>query len=80
MTFTASLSAVDQGRAQRLRRMKGIALSLLLIAAIVYLSTLRVADQGVWGFVNAGAEAAMAVNNNRMRKRHTRLAERLQGL
>lgn len=39
--------------------MKGIALSLLLIAAIVYLATLRVADQGVWGFVNAGAEAAM---------------------
>ncbi|MBK8446193.1 MAG: DUF445 domain-containing protein [Micropruina sp.] len=39
--------------------MKAIALSLLLLAAVIYLSTLRVADVGVWGFVNAGAEAAM---------------------
>ena len=49
-------------KARQLRRMKGIALSLLLIAAIVYLATLRVADQGVWGFVNAGAEAAITNN------------------
>ncbi len=39
--------------------MKLIALGLLLLAAAVYLSTLRVAHDGVWGFVNAGAEAAM---------------------
>ena len=55
----AALSAADAGRLARLRRMKVIALALLLIAAIVYLATLRLADQGVWGFVNAGAEAAM---------------------
>ena len=39
--------------------MKLIALGLLVLAAAVYLSTLRVAHDGVWGFVNAGAEAAM---------------------
>lgn len=39
--------------------MKLIALALLLLAAVVYLATLRVAGDGIWGFVNAGAEAAM---------------------
>ncbi len=53
------MSPADQERGSRLRRMKLIALGLLLLAAVVYLATLRVADQGVWGFVNAGAEAAM---------------------
>ncbi|MFT4228554.1 DUF445 domain-containing protein [Micropruina sp.] len=55
----ATMSPADQERASRLRRMKLIALGLLLLAAAVYLGTLRVADEGVWGFVNAGAEAAM---------------------
>ncbi|MFT3968787.1 MAG: DUF445 domain-containing protein [Micropruina sp.] len=55
----ATMSPPDQERASRLRRMKLIALGMLLLAAVVYLATLRVADQGVWGFVNAGAEAAM---------------------
>ncbi len=53
------LSAADLQRASALRRMKLVALSLLLLAAVIYLATLRVADQGGWGFVNAGAEAAM---------------------
>ncbi len=39
--------------------MKLIALALLVLAAVVYLATLRVAGDEVWGFVNAGAEAAM---------------------
>ena len=39
--------------------MKLVALGLLLAAAVVYLATLRVSADGVWGFVNAGAEAAM---------------------
>ncbi len=39
--------------------MKLIALGLLLLAAAVYLATLRVSGDGVWGFVNAGAEEAM---------------------
>ena len=55
----ATMSPADVGRASRLRRMKLVALSLLLFAAVVYLTTLHVADLGVWGFVNAGAEAAM---------------------
>ncbi|HMR20685.1 MAG TPA: DUF445 domain-containing protein, partial [Micropruina sp.] len=55
----ATLSEADQERAARLRRMKLVALSLLMAAAVVYLATLGVADAGVWGFVNAGAEAAM---------------------
>lgn len=53
------LTEADHERAARLRRMKLVALSLLAIAAVVYLATLPVAHQGGWGFVNAGAEAAM---------------------
>ena len=55
----SELTVADQERATRLRRMKLVALALLVIAALIYLATLRLADQGVWGFVNAGAEAAM---------------------
>ncbi|MFT3834276.1 MAG: DUF445 domain-containing protein [Micropruina sp.] len=57
--MTHPLTLTDADRESRLRRMKLVALSLLLLAAVVYLSTLRVADQAGWGFVNAGAEAAM---------------------
>ena len=57
--MTLSLSTADLERAARLRRMKSVALGLLLLAATIYLATLRVADDGVWGFVNSGAEAAM---------------------
>jgi uncharacterized membrane-anchored protein YjiN (DUF445 family) len=39
--------------------MRVVALSLLVFAAVVFLATLRVADQGFWGFVHAGAEASM---------------------
>ncbi|MEP6650624.1 MAG: DUF445 family protein, partial [Lapillicoccus sp.] len=39
--------------------MRLVALSLLVFAALVFLATLRVADQGFWGFVHAGAEASM---------------------
>ena len=47
----------DALRRTRLRRMKALALGLLLFAAVVYLLT---RDQdGFWGFVNAGAEASM---------------------
>ena len=47
----------DAARLSRLRRMKLVALSLLLLAAVVYVVT---RDQdGFWGYVNAGAEASM---------------------
>ncbi|MGI9084022.1 MAG: DUF445 domain-containing protein [Aeromicrobium sp.] len=49
--------AGDAARLRGLRRMKALALSLLLLAALVYLYT-RDRD-GVLGYVNAGAEAAM---------------------
>lgn len=49
----------DEVRAQRLRRMKAVALSLLLAAAAIYVATLRLDHTGVWGYVNTGAEAAM---------------------
>ena len=49
--------AADAVRRTRLRRMKLVALSLLVFAAIVYALT-RDRD-GFWGFVNAGAEASM---------------------
>ncbi|GAA4108498.1 DUF445 domain-containing protein [Nocardioides fonticola] len=50
-------AAADAVRLRALRRMRGLALGLLVFAAAVYLATLG-AD-GVWGFVNAGAEASM---------------------
>ena len=52
-----STDAADAERLTRLRRMKTLALGLLLLAAVVYLLTLG--EDGFWGFVNAGAEASM---------------------
>lgn len=54
-----SFSPADQVRLTRLRRMKAIALSLLVLAAVVYLTTLRLDHSGVWGYVNTMSEAAM---------------------
>jgi uncharacterized membrane-anchored protein YjiN (DUF445 family) len=50
----------DAERRRGLRRMRLLALSLLVAPAIVFLATLsRRGDHGLWGFVNAGAEASM---------------------
>src|ERR1051326_5100821 len=49
--------AADARRRRGLRRMRTWAVSLLLLAALVYLVTLG--EDGVLGFVNAGAEASM---------------------
>jgi uncharacterized membrane-anchored protein YjiN (DUF445 family) len=49
--------AADARRRVGLRRMRTLAVSLLLVAAAVYLLTLG--QDGFWGFVNAGAEASM---------------------
>jgi uncharacterized membrane-anchored protein YjiN (DUF445 family) len=48
---------LDEERRRGLRRMRTLAVSLLLFAAAVYLATLD--RDGFWGFVNAGAEASM---------------------
>jgi uncharacterized membrane-anchored protein YjiN (DUF445 family) len=51
------LSAGDEVRLRGLRRMRALALSLLILAAIIYVVT---RDESGWvGYVNAGAEAAM---------------------
>ena len=58
-SLTLSLATdpvLDAERRRGLRQMRLVALSLLVCAAIVFLATLRVADQGFWGFVHAGAE------------------------
>jgi len=48
---------LDEERRRGLRRMRTVAVSLLLFAAVVYLLTLD--RDGFLGFVNAGAEASM---------------------
>ncbi len=57
---TLSLSTdprLDEERRRGLRQMRTVAVSLLLLAALVYLLTLD--QDGFLGFVNAGAEASM---------------------
>ncbi len=49
--------SADAARRSALRRMRTLAVSLLLLAAAVYVATLG--HDGVWGYVNAGAEASM---------------------
>jgi uncharacterized membrane-anchored protein YjiN (DUF445 family) len=49
--------AADAERRRRLRRMRSLAVALLVFAAVVYLVTLH--GDGFWGYVNAGAEASM---------------------
>ena len=49
--------AADAERRRRLRRMRSLAVALLVFAAVVYLVTLD--RGGFWGYVNAGAEASM---------------------
>jgi uncharacterized membrane-anchored protein YjiN (DUF445 family) len=49
--------AADAVRLTRLRRMKLVALGLLVLAAVVYAVTRH--HGGFWGYVNAGAEASM---------------------
>ncbi len=58
MSFLAETPA-DAARRSGLRRMRLLALSLLVLAAVVYVATLRLDHDGVWGFVNTGSEAAM---------------------
>lgn len=47
----------DEARRRGLRQMRTLAVGLLVLAACVYVATLG--RDGVWGFVNAGAEASM---------------------
>ena len=53
----SSEPAADEARRRGLRRMRSVAVSLLVLAAVVYVATLG--QEGFWGYVNAGAEASM---------------------
>ncbi len=53
----ATTPDLDADRRAALRRMRSLAVGLLLFAAVVYLATLG--QEGFLGFVNAGAEASM---------------------
>jgi uncharacterized membrane-anchored protein YjiN (DUF445 family) len=63
VAITAPISIItpdpgaDEARRRGLRQMRTVAVSLLVVAAIVYVATLG--RDGAWGFVNAGAEASM---------------------
>ena len=57
LSMMTSEPALDAERRQALRRMRTVAVGLLLLAATVYLLTLD--QDGFLGFVNAGAEASM---------------------
>ncbi|GAB77319.1 DUF445 domain-containing protein [Austwickia chelonae] len=54
---TIALSVADEQRRRDFVRMRRIATSLLVIAALIFLATLH--QGGFWGYVNAAAEAAM---------------------
>src|SRR5215210_5517024 len=57
ITMVTANPAADEERRRGLRRMRSLAVGLLLLAACVYVATLG--REGFWGFVNAGAEASM---------------------
>ncbi|HET6561208.1 MAG TPA: DUF445 domain-containing protein [Marmoricola sp.] len=57
LSMTVSDPRLDHERRSALRRMRTVAVGLLLLAAAVYLLTLG--EEGFLGFVNAGAEASM---------------------
>ena len=52
-------SPEDAARRSGLRRMRLVAVSLLGLAAVVFVATLNLDQDGVWGYVNTAAEAAM---------------------
>ncbi|KRE36137.1 hypothetical protein ASG73_15940 [Janibacter sp. Soil728] len=58
MSFLQETPA-DERRRAGLRRMRTLATGLLVLAAVVYVVTLRLDHSGAWGFVNTAAEAAM---------------------
>ncbi len=55
----SALSPADQRRRTRLRKMKGIALSLLIAAAITFVISVQQDQSGIWGWVTTMSEAAM---------------------
>ena len=58
MSFLAETPA-DEERRRGLRRMRIVATSLLVVAAVVWIATIRLDQTGIWGYVNFSAKAAM---------------------
>lgn len=52
-------SPADAARRAGLRRMRIVATSFLVVAAVIWIATLRLDQSGVWGYVNFAAKAAM---------------------
>ena len=59
ITMVTANPAADEERRRGLRRMRSLAVGLLLFAAVVYVLTLDQEQASFLGFVNAGAEASM---------------------
>ncbi|WGW11834.1 DUF445 domain-containing protein [Saxibacter everestensis] len=60
LNASTAMGEADLIRLRALRKMRVIAVSLLILAAIIFVLTQTLTDRtGVWGFVNRGAEAAM---------------------
>ncbi len=57
LSLASADTELDEERRRALRRMRSVAVGLLLFAAVVYVLTLD--QDGFLGFVNAGAEASM---------------------
>jgi uncharacterized membrane-anchored protein YjiN (DUF445 family) len=57
ISFGATDSAADLARGKALRRMRGLALGLLLLAAVIFIAT--EGQRGAWVYVHVAAEAAM---------------------
>ncbi|GAA1553899.1 DUF445 domain-containing protein [Brevibacterium picturae] len=56
----SELTPEDQERARGLRKMRALALSLLILATLIFLIThIFTENTGVWGFVSRASEAAM---------------------
>ena len=58
MSFLVETPA-DLERRRGLRQMRVIATALLVVAAVIWVATLRLDQSGIWGYVNFSAKAAM---------------------
>ena len=58
MSFLVETPA-DIERRRGLRQMRVIATTLLVVAALIWIATLRLDQSGIWGYVNFAAKAAM---------------------
>ncbi|MGA8046557.1 MAG: DUF445 domain-containing protein [Dermatophilaceae bacterium] len=58
MSFLVETPA-DEARRRGLRQMRFVATALLVVSAVIWLATIQLDQDGVWGYVNFAAKAAM---------------------